>query len=256
MLQVSDIHFRYAAPVLKGLTFELGEGELLALLGPNGAGKSTLVKLIVGILRPERGTVMLNGRDLRAMTRREAARSIGYVAQESSVVFPLTAMEYVLQGRFAQGRFAGFESEQDVSEARRVMERTETTEFAGRLMHELSGGERQRVMLARALVSRPRLLVLDEPVANLDIAHQVKVLELVRNLTDAGDMSAIIITHELNLASEFATSILLLKSGEIVAQGAPAEVMSEARLGSVFDALLAVDPNPLSGAPRVTISRR
>src|ERR1041384_4005258 len=195
MLEVSDIRFSYAEPVLKGLTFALREGELLALLGPNGAGKSTLVKLIVGILRPAGGRLLLDGRNLQAMSRREAARLIGYVAQESTVLFPLTAMEYVLQGRFAQGRLIGFESDDDLREARRVMELTETTEFAARPVQELSGGERQRVMMARALVSRPRLLVLDEPVANLDIAHQVKMLELVRRLTAEGEMSAIVVTR-------------------------------------------------------------
>jgi iron complex transport system ATP-binding protein len=256
MLEVSDIRFSYAGPVLKGLTFALREGELLALLGPNGAGKSTLVKLIVGILRPAGGRLLLEGRDLPAMSRREAARLIGYVAQESSLMFPLTALEYVLQGRFAQGRLIGFESDEDLREARRVMELTETTEFAARRVQELSGGERQRVMLARALVASPRLLVLDEPVANLDIEHQVKMLELVRQLTDGGKMSALVITHELNLAAEFATDVLLLKAGEIAAHGPPADVMTEANLSEVFHAPLTVDANPASGAPRITVSRK
>lgn len=256
MLQVSDIRFSYAGPVLKGLTFALRAGELLALLGPNGAGKSTLVKLIVGILRPAGGRLLLEGRDLPAMSRREAARLIGYVAQESSLMFPLTALEYVLQGRFAQGRLIGFESDEDLREARRVMELTETTGFAARRVQELSGGERQRVMLARALVASPRLLVLDEPVANLDIEHQVKMLELVRHLTDGGEMSAIVITHELNLAAEFATDVLLLKAGEIAAHGPPADVMTETNLSEVFHAPLTVDANPASGAPRITVSRK
>jgi iron complex transport system ATP-binding protein len=256
MLEVSDIRFSYAEPVLKGLTLAVRDGELLALLGPNGAGKSTLVKMIVGILRPASGKLLLDGRNLQAMARREAARLIGYVAQESNVMFPLTAMEYVLQGRFAQGRLIGFESDEDLREARRVMELTETADFAGRLVQELSGGERQRVMLARALVARPRLLVLDEPVANLDIAHQVKTLELVKRLIDDGGMSAIVVTHELNLAAEFATSVLLMKSGEITAHGSPREVMTESHLREVFNAPLAVDANPASGAPRITISRK
>jgi len=255
MLEVSDIRFNYAGPVLKGLTFAVRDGELLALLGPNGAGKSTLVKLIVGILRPASGKLLLDDRDLRALSRREAARLIGYVAQESVVMFPLTALEYVLQGRFAQGRLIGFESDEDLREARRVMELTETAEFASRRVQELSGGERQRVMLARALVAQPRLLVLDEPVANLDIAHQVKMLELVKQLTDGGEMSAIVVTHELNLAAEFASSVLLMKAGEITAHGLPRDVMTECHLRDVFNAPLIVDTNPASGAPRVTIAR-
>lgn len=252
MLEVRDLQFSYSEPVLKGISFDAGAGELLAVLGPNGSGKSTLVKLILRLLAPQKGIVKLTGRDVTQMSRREIALLAGYVAQESTVSFPLTAMEYILQGRFAQGRIVGFESEQDLIEARRAMELTETTDFACRLIMELSGGERQRVMLARALVSRPKLLVLDEPVANLDIAHQVRIFDLVRNLTNEGEMTAIVITHEINLAAEFATRVLMLKSGERLACGPPEEVMTEDRLRSLFDTDLMVDRNPVTGAPRVT----
>ncbi|HSF25172.1 MAG TPA: ABC transporter ATP-binding protein [Blastocatellia bacterium] len=255
MLLVRDIRFSYAEPVLKGLSFEVGAGEMLAVLGPNGSGKSTLLKTVVGILAPSSGSVVVDGRNLTKTPRREAARLVGYVAQESAVRFPLTALEFVLQGRFAQGRLVGFESDEDVREAARAMELTQTAAFESRVVSELSGGERQRVMLARALASRPRLLVLDEPVANLDISHQVKMLDLVsRAIADEG-ISAVVVTHELNLAAEFATAVLLLKSGEMAAFGEPAEVLSEGRLRDVFDTDVIVDVNPLSGAPRITLVR-
>jgi cobalamin transport system ATP-binding protein len=256
MLQVRDIRFSYAEPVLKGLSFEIGAGQLLAVVGPNGSGKSTLLKIIVGILQPEGGSVLVAGRDVSSIKRREAARLIGYVAQDSAVRFPFTAMEFVLQGRFAQGRLIGFESEQDIQEANRAMELTNTTQLASRLVVELSGGERQRVMLARSLASRPRVLVLDEPVANLDISHQVRMLDLVRRLTLERDMSAIVVTHELNLAADFATTTLLLKDGEMVAFGTPQDVMTEPLLRSVFETDLVVDANPASGSPRVTLIRQ
>ena len=255
MLEVRGIKHAYSWPVLKAVSFDVADGELLAVLGPNGSGKSTLIKIIVGVLSPGSGVVTLDGRDLHSMRRREAARLIGYVAQESSVRFPLTAFEFVLQGRFAQGRLLGFESEEDLLEAKRAMEMTETLEFASRLIGELSGGERQRVTLARALASRPRLLVLDEPVANLDISHQVKTLELVRRLVADRSKSAIVVTHDLNLASEFATRILMLKCGEVLACGPPRETMTSSRLGEVFGANLLVDLNPLTGAPRITAYR-
>ncbi len=253
MLRVKDVSFSYKKPVLKGLSFEVERGELLSVLGPNGSGKSSLLKIIVGILKPGSGSVLLDGKDLAAMPRREAAKLIGYVAQESSVRFPLTAMEFILQGRFAQGRLVGFESEEDLREAAWAMEVTGTVEFASRPLGELSGGERQRVMLARALASRPRLLVLDEPVANLDISHQVKMLGLVKRLTGGANLSAIVVTHELNLAAEFATRVLMLKGGEALAFDSPREALTEERLKALFDADLLVDVNPSSGAPRVTV---
>ncbi|HSB07880.1 MAG TPA: ABC transporter ATP-binding protein [Blastocatellia bacterium] len=253
MLQIRDIQFSYSTPVLKGASFDVESGQLLAVLGPNGSGKSTLIKIIVGILTAERGAALLDGRNLRSMSRRESAQLIGYVAQESAIRFPLTVMEFVLQGRFAQGRLIGFESERDVREAERAMELTETMELASRPVTQLSGGERQRVMLARALAVRPRVLVLDEPVANLDISHQVKMLELVKNLTLVEGAIGIVVTHELNLAAEFATHVLLLKSGDMIACGEPREVMTETLLRSVFDTELMVDVNPASAAPRVTL---
>lgn len=255
MLQATGIEFQYKNPILKGVSFTVESGELLAVLGPNGSGKTTLIKVIVGMLKADRGSVTLDGQNLASMSRREAARLVGYVAQESAVRFPLTAMEMVLQGRFAQGGLVGFESDRDVSEAEWAMRVTETTEFATTLITELSGGELQRVMLARALAVRPRLLVLDEPVANLDISHQVKMLDLVRSLVSEDRMSAIVVTHELNLAADFATSALLLKSGELVAFGKPADVMTEPLLRSVFKTSLLVDQNPASGSPRVTLIR-
>jgi len=255
LLGFGNIAFGYdAARVLRDISFALEAGEILAILGPNGSGKTTLLKLSAGILRPATGNVTLLGKDITSMSRRQIARAVGYVAQESSIRFPLTAMEFVLQGRFAQGRLLGFESEQDVAEATRAMELTETWDFASRLVGELSGGERQRVMLARAIASGPSVLVLDEPVANLDVSHQVKIMSLVRRLASSGDMSAIVVTHELNLASEFATRVLMLKSGAVLACGRPAEVMTEPALRELFETRLLVDVNPATGAPRITLT--
>jgi iron complex transport system ATP-binding protein len=228
-------------------------GELLALVGPNGSGKTTLLKSLLGILKPAAGDVMLGGRQIKSMPRREIARLVGYVPQDSSVNFPLTALEFVLQGRFAHGRALGFESDIDVIESHRAMEMTGTLELAGRPVTQLSGGERQRVMVARALAGKPGLLLLDEPVANLDISYQVKTLDLVRSLTAGGQIAAVVVTHELNLASEFATTAMMLKDGSVLAYGAPHEVFTEPALNSLFGARLLVDKNPVSGAPRITV---
>ena len=254
MLEVRDIRFGYRGPVLDGVSFKAGDGDIVAVVGPNGSGKSTLLKAIVGILKPAAGSITVNGEDLSRLSRREAARLIGYVAQESAILFPVTSMEYVLQGRFAYGKIVGFESDEDVREAHRAMDLTETDSFKSRPIGELSGGERQRVMFARAIASRPRLLVLDEPAANLDIAHQVRMLGLMKRLACERNMTVVLVTHELNLAAEFATRILMLMSGRVHAFGEPAEVMTESKLRELFDARLIVDANPISGAPRITVS--
>jgi iron complex transport system ATP-binding protein len=253
MITVKELGFAYKTTVLEGVSFAVGVGELLAILGANGAGKSTLLKLITGLLRPKTGEVLIDGESLRMLPRRRMARLIGYVAQEASIRFPLTALEFVLQGRFAQGSILGFESDEDVREAEGAMRLTATENFKGCLVNELSGGERQRVMLARALSSRPRLLVLDEPVANLDIAHQVKMFELVKSLCRERGITAVVVTHELNLAAEFSDRVVLLKNGAAVASGKPQAVLTEENLYRIFDAKLSVDVNPLSGAPRITI---
>ncbi len=254
LLEIQRISFNYTAAVLKEISFNVEGGELLAILGANGAGKSTLLKSIIGLLQPTSGEVRLAGKNLKSMPRKQVARLIGYVPQETSLKFPFTVMEFVLQGRFAQGNFIGFESDEDLAEAERALSLTQTAYLSARLMNELSGGERQRVMLARALAAHPRLLVLDEPVANLDIAHQVKLFELMQRLTSEERLAAIVVTHELNLAAEFATRAMLLQAGEILAYGKPAEVMTEENLGELFGANLLVDTNPLSGLPRITIT--
>jgi iron complex transport system ATP-binding protein len=254
LLSVDGLRFGFAGRhVIDDVSFTVGAGELVVLVGPNGSGKTTLLKSLLGLLRPAAGSVRLDGRDIEALSRREIARLIGYVPQDSSVRFPLTALEFVLQGRFAHGRVLGFENDRDVMEAQGAMEMTSTLELGGRPVTELSGGERQRVMVARALAGRPRLLLLDEPVANLDISHQIKTLDLVRRLTTDSDISAIVVTHELNLASEFATAAVMLKNGRVLANGPPHEIFTAESLNTLFGADLLVDKNPLSGAPRITL---
>jgi iron complex transport system ATP-binding protein len=253
LLDVQNLKAGYSSSVLKGISFTLGGGELLTVLGANGAGKSTLLKSLLGLLPITGGTISIAGKNLKSLRRKRLARLVGYVPQETTLQFPFTVLEFVLQGRFAQGHLIGFETEEDLGEAERALRLTETGHLADRMINELSGGERQRVMLARALAARPRLLVLDEPVANLDISHQVKLFELIQRLTIEEQLGVIVVTHELNLAAEFATRALLLQSGEILAMGKPDQVMTEENLYRLFGANLLVDTNPLSGLPRITI---
>jgi len=167
-------------------------------------------------------------------------------------------LEFVLGGRFAWAANAGWgwETEDDVRVANDVLDETELTELSGRLMNELSGGERQRAVLARALATEAAFLLLDEPTANLDLSHQATLLALVRNRCDQRQAASLVVTHDLNLAAQFADKILLMKNGKAVRSGTPHDVLTPQLLHDVFDVEVLVDAHPISGAPRVTPVRR
>ncbi len=256
MLKAENLYFSYQKSVINNVSIDIKKNELVVLLGPNGSGKSTLMKMLAGLLTPSSGKIFLTNRLLTTISRRELAKEVGYVAQETRVEFPLSVFEFILQGRFAYGRGVGFEQEQDFKTAHQVMELTAITEFKARQLNELSGGERQRVFLARALAQKPNLLLLDEPTANLDIAYQVATLKLLSKLTSQEGLTVLLITHEINLASEFADKILLLKDGKIFSHGIPSEVLTKNALENVFETTLLVDRHPSSNTPRITIAGR
>ncbi len=252
MLELRDLHFSYQREVLGGISLEVRAGEIVALIGPNGAGKSTLLSIAQGALKPSRGMVLFRDKPISNFSRREIVRQIGLVAQSGDLRFPLTALEYVLTGRFAHSSALGFDSPRDVEVAIRSLEETDAAQFAGRAFNELSSGERQRVVLARALAQEPQVLLLDEPTANADIAHQISLLGFVRQLTRERNLGALIVTHEINLAAEFADRVALLKDGKLIATGAPREVMTGDLLSQVFDTPLVVDAHPRSGKPSIS----
>lgn len=256
MLQLRDIHFSYPnrrpRETISGVTIEVGAGELVALLGPNGSGKSTLLSIALGALKPDRGEVLFDGSPVARFSRRELAQRMAMVAEQRDIRFPMTALEYVLTGRFAYTNALGFDSPGDVEIAMQALSDTDAAQFANRRFNELSSGERQRVTLARALAQQPRLLLLDEPTANADIAHQLSLLDLVRRLTRERNLGALIVTHEINLASEFADRVVLIKDGRLAACGAPIEVMTAESLSSLFETPLFVTRHPQSGAPVVS----
>lgn len=260
-LTIRDLHFGYRhRPVLSGVSLEVRAGEVVALLGPNGTGKSTLIAVAHGALQPSAGEVLFDGKPVGEFSRRELAHRIAVVAQSSELRFPLTALEYVLTGRFghSEGMASafGFDSSEDVELAMQALVETDAAQFASRHFNELSSGERQRVVLARALAQQAKLLLLDEPTANADIAHQVSLLNLVRTLTRQRGLSdslgALVVTHEINLAAEFADRVALLKDGKLLACGAPTKVMTSEWLEKLFETSLLVDSHPVSGNPRVS----
>jgi iron complex transport system ATP-binding protein len=227
------------------------EGRLYAVLGPNGSGKSTLMRSLLGLLAPESGEALVQGRPAVAWQRRELARSVGAVAQSEPMPFPMTARELVAMGRYPHlGALAG-EGPRDREAVRRALERCDVADLADRGVHTLSGGELQRVRIARALAQEPRALVLDEPTASLDVRHEMTILELLRASADDG-MTVLLVTHHLDLAGRFADRLLLLDRGRVAAEGPPEEVFREEVLESVYRWPISVGRDPATGTHRVT----
>ena len=255
MLEARDLTISYDDRIaVSHVTLTLAPGEITALVGPNGAGKSTLLRSLNGQVARTSGAVLLDGQPIEKYNRRTIGRRVAVVAQEAELRFPVTVLEFVLGGRFAWGPNSGWgwETEQDLRVAAQVLAETELRELSGRLMNELSGGERQRAVLARALATEAAFLLLDEPTANLDLSHQATLLNLVRNRCDKRQASALVVTHDLNLAAHFADHILLMKDGRAVRAGKPHEVLTPELLNEVFAVEVLVDAHPITGAPRVT----
>jgi iron complex transport system ATP-binding protein len=248
------ITFSYSEKlILDDLYFTIDEARVTAIIGPNGSGKTTLLKIINGTLFPASGTMIIEDRATRLWSRRELARAVAIVPQENLSIFPFYVEEIVLMGRFPHLSDYSFENKRDYRIAHEAMQKTDTLAFASRRYDELSAGERQRVLIARALAQEPKILLLDESTAFLDLKHQVQFLGLLRQLNAVQKLTVIFVTHDINLAGEHADRIILLYGGKNYAIGTPAEVITAKNIKEVYDVDVLVDKNPHSGLPRMTL---
>lgn len=236
-------------PILKDLSLEIGTGEFAVIIGPNGTGKTSLLRALAGLL-PCTGEIMIEGRPLREMTRRQLAMTLAIVPQQTPTGLPFRVADTVLLGRSPHLGLLGLEGEKDYAIARRAMEFTEVSELADRNVDELSGGERQRVIIARAICQEPRLILLDEPTAALDPAHQVKILDLMEQLRREQKTTVIMVSHDLNLAAIYGDRLILLAEGRIQASGPPSAVLSEELLEASYGCKMMVECGK-AGIPRV-----
>jgi len=241
--------------VVCGVTADVEEGEWVALIGPNGAGKTSLLRAVAGLL-PCSGTVSLHGTRLEELGRRERAQRLALVPQEPRTPPWLTVSEYVLLGRTPYLRPLAREGEPDREAAARSLARLDLDELAERTLGTLSGGERQRVVVARALAQEASIVLLDEPTASLDIGHQQQALDLLDVLRDTEGLTLVAAMHDLTLAAQYADRVLLLDAGRLVADGAPADVLTEEALARHYGArvrVVALDDGfavlPARGAP-------
>jgi iron complex transport system ATP-binding protein len=231
LLQVADVSFRYgarggAAFALHDVSVAIQRGTLTGLLGPNGCGKTTLLMLMAGVRRPDRGAVMLDGADVATLSRRQIARRVAVVPQETHPAFDYTVMEMVLMGRHPHlGTFA-LEGPKDLEIAGEALDATGTAHLAHRAYMTLSGGEKQRVIIASALAQSAELLLLDEPTASLDVAFQLEVTSLLQRLNHQRGVTLVLATHDLNLAASLCTNLVMIRGGRLLAQGPTPDVLT------------------------------
>ncbi|GAW92203.1 ABC transporter ATP-binding protein [Calderihabitans maritimus] len=248
IIEVKRLHFSYGScPVLEDVTLEVEKGEVVSLVGPNGSGKTTLLKCLNKILKPKKGTVLLMGKDVSKMNLKELARLSGYVPQNGVRAFPSTVFDIVLLGRrpYIEWRVS-LRDKEIVSDLLRLMG---LEEMALRDFNELSGGQKQKVLIARAFAQEPEILLLDEPTSNLDLKHQLEVMNLVSSTAKEKGVAAIISMHDLNLASRFSDKMVFLREKRIYAIGRPEEVLTPDNVRAVYGVETVVNKD--SGRPYI-----
>jgi iron complex transport system ATP-binding protein len=254
ILEARDLRFRHAgapAALFDGLSLSIAGGSFVGLIGPNGSGKTTLLRLLAGLLRPDAGEIFLEGRPVEALPPRARARRVAVVVPESPLLFNFSVLEVVLMGRAPHLGLLGLERAEDFAVARAALRDVDLAGREDRPIQELSSGERQRALIARALAQEPRLLLLDEPTAYLDMKHALAIYEILGRLGRDLGLTVVAVSHDLNLAARHAGRLVLLHAGRKAADGAPAEVLTAERILEVYETEADVARDPGSGAPLV-----
>ncbi|NLG89353.1 MAG: heme ABC transporter ATP-binding protein [Clostridiaceae bacterium] len=251
-VDVKNLDFSYGdRKVLEEICARFHPGMVCGLLGPNGSGKTTLLKNIAAILKPQKNTVYINGTDITDMTANELAREISVVPQNTYIEFDFSVQDIVMMGRAPYIKRFSSESEEDIETAQWAMRIAGIEDLAERSIKNISGGELQRVIIARALAQRSNIILLDEPVSQLDIYHQLSIMETVRTLAYEYGMTVVTVLHDLNLAAEFCDYIYLLKDGVIAYSGKPKDVLTYEIIEEVYKIVCLVYENPASKKPHI-----
>lgn len=246
-LEIDGVSCRYGSiQVLESLRFSAKEGEFIGILGPNGSGKTTLLRTISRTLKPHRGVVLLDSRDVYEMPTKEVAKRVAVVPQDAVVAFNFTALDIVLMGRNPHLSTFQLEGSRDLLIAREAMELTGTWHLADRPITEVSGGERQRIIIAKALAQKPKVLLLDEPTLHLDVNSQIEVLDLLASLCNDKQLLVIAVFHDFNWSARYCHRIILLHNRRIVSFGVPEEVLTKENLSNVFGVEASVKHDPIT----------
>lgn len=252
MITVQNLYCGYfEQPILKDISFQIGAEEFCALLGPNGAGKSTLLYALMGYIKPISGKILLQDKELNSYRRAAMARLLAFVPQESKSDFDHSVYETVLMGRYPYLGFMRAHSDEDRSVVDKVLEMLNLGSLRQRWLSELSGGEKQRVYIARALVQETPCILLDESLSQLDINHQIEIMNLLKSISKNQHKTILIVSHNLNLAANHADKLFFLKSGRLLSSGNPADMMQSSHLSELFGISLQTQINPNSGRPNI-----
>lgn len=250
-LEIKNLKFGYnsSMPVLKNVNMDASPGEITAVIGPNAAGKTTLLKCIAGILKPNEGSILLNGKEMNNFKKEEITRYVSYLPQETYAHAVLTVFEVVLLGRLHT--LSWRVSDDDLTIVLNVLEELGIDELASRFFNELSGGQKQMVFIAQSLVREPKVLLMDEPTSSLDLQHQLEVLDLIRDVTVEREITTLIALHDLNLAARYADKIVVMHNGMVYASGKPISVLTPEMVRYIYgvNATIYVDDD---GIPQVT----
>lgn len=242
--------------ISRDLDVAIPDGSFTVIVGPNACGKSTLLRALSRLLRPAEGQVVLDGRSISAIPAKEVARRLGLLPQSSIAPEGITVVDLVARGRYPHQKLLRQWSREDEAAVVEAMEATGVTELSGRLVDELSGGQRQRVWVAMVLAQETPILLLDEPTTFLDIAHQVELLDLCADLNQERGHTLVAVLHDLNHACRYATHLIAMKDGAVVAEGAPADVVTAELVEEVFGLPCRVIDDPVTGTPLVVPERR
>ena len=257
MINIKNIEVGYRTnKVLNNVSLDLKQGDFTFLLGPNGAGKSTLLKSINGILKCDKGDIIVNDKSLAQYEDKELARVIAFIPQEFTMQFDFTVYEFVLMARYPWLNFWGHYQEKDHEIVKKYLDKLDLVSFQERLFNQLSSGEKQRVLIARALVQDTEYILMDESLSFLDINHQIEILNLLKEINQHEKKTMIMISHNLNLAAEYADRIVFLKKGEIKASGKVSEVYNEEVLGEIFEMDVRMIENPFTKVKNIVYSGR
>jgi len=242
--------------VLNDVSFEIAKGDFTGIIGPNGSGKTTLLRAATKIIKPFKGEIFLEGKNLADMSLKELAAIMAVVPQDTAFMFPFRVIDVVLMGRTPYMKRFGFESKEDLKIVLDALEFVDVLHLKDRFIDELSGGERQRVIIAKAIAQEPRILLLDEPTTHLDISHQVQIFDLLKRMNKESGLTIVSILHDLNLASDYCDKLILLNNGMIKSKGSPSEVLDYKTIEEVYKTVVIVKENPLTLRPHIFLVKK